>query len=237
MTHRINATNIAILTGAGVSAESGLRTFRDGDGLWREHSVYEVASPQAWAASPQLVLDFYNERRALVAAALPNAAHLAIAKLEQRFNVTVITQNVDDLHERAGSRNVLHLHGRLTQARSTADPALIYDIAARPIRLGDYCDKGSQLRPHIVWFGEYVLNLDAAAHAVAQAGKVLVIGTSLTVYPAAGLLDLAAPDAEKVIVTPELDHPPRGYQWLQGKAAEVVPGVVEGWIGPSSTVR
>ena len=219
---------IIVISGAGISAESGLKTFRDDDGLWRNHSFQELASPQAWAANPQLVLDFYNDRRCLANAARPNPAHKAIAALEQKHEVVVITQNVDDLHERAGSGRVLHLHGELNKARSTVDDQLIYPMTG-DIELGDFCEKGSQLRPHIVWFGEMVMAYERAVKEMATADKVLVVGTSLTVYPAAGLLDYAPETSEKILITKAVDNPPMDFDWLQGNAAELVPKLVETW--------
>lgn len=219
---------IVVISGAGISAESGLKTFRDDDGLWRQHSFYDLASPQAWASNPQLVLDFYNERRQLANAAKPNPAHLAIARLEQRHDVVVVTQNVDDLHERAGSTAVFHLHGELNKVRSTADDRLIYPATA-DTRMGDLCEKGSQLRPHIVWFGEMVMAYEKALEVVATADKVLVVGTSLSVYPAAGLLDHAPVNSEKVLITKAVENPPLEFDWLQGSAAELVPKLVGTW--------
>ncbi|WP_372964389.1 NAD-dependent deacetylase [Marinobacter sp.] len=180
--------HIVVLTGAGISAESGLSTFRDSDGLWEQHNVYDVATPEAFERNQELVLRFYNERRRQLQTVQPNPAHRILAELENRFRVTVVTQNVDDLHERGGSSCVLHLHGELTKARSTADPGLIYDIGYNDIHPGDTCDHGSQLRPHIVWFGEEVPMLDAAAELVRTADRLLIVGTSLQVYPAAGLV-------------------------------------------------
>ncbi|MCU0362475.1 MAG: NAD-dependent deacylase [Bacteroidales bacterium] len=182
---------LVVLTGAGMSAESGIRTFRDSGGLWEEHDVTEVATPMAWAKNRELVLRFYNERRRQLAGSSPNAGHLGLVKLEEHFEVIIITQNVDNLHERAGSTKVLHLHGELTKARSTADPSLIYDIGYNDIREGDKCEKGSQLRPHIVWFGEAVPMMDIAARIASQADILVVIGTSMNVYPAAGLVHYA----------------------------------------------
>jgi NAD-dependent deacetylase len=221
---------IVVLTGAGVSAESGLSTFRDSGGLWCNHDISEVATPEAWAKNPQLVLDFYNHRRKEACAAEPNAAHRAIARLEDKFDVTVITQNVDDLHERAGSTNVVHVHGQLTKARSTYDENLVYDIGAKEIQLGDMCEEGGQLRPHIVWFGEAIHHFESSARHVRVAGKVLVIGTSLTVYPAAGLAQEARFEAEKLLVCPDIDATPPGYKWIKGTACEEAPGIVERWM-------
>jgi NAD-dependent deacetylase len=179
---------LVVLSGAGMSAESGLRTFREMGGLWEEYDVYEVASPQGWARDMDLVLRFYNDRRRQLADALPNEGHLTLATLEEDFQVQIITQNVDDLHERAGSTSVLHLHGELKKSRSTVDPGLVYDIDGWELKRGDLCEKGSQLRPHIVWFGEAVPAIEEAAELVAGADIFLIIGSSLNVYPAAGLV-------------------------------------------------
>jgi NAD-dependent deacetylase len=184
--------NIIILTGAGISAESGINTFRDSGGLWEGHDVMEVASPEGWRKNPQLVLDFYNLRRKDALKAQPNAAHIALVELSMHFNVQIITQNVDDLHERAGSSNVLHLHGKLFESRSTLNPRLIYPIDGWELKLGDKCPKGSQLRPNIVWFGEAVPMMEPAVALAAQADIFIVIGTSLQVYPAAGLMNYAS---------------------------------------------
>lgn len=194
--------HIVVLSGAGVSAESGLSTFRGSGGLWEKYSVYDIATPEAFARDPEMVLRFYNERRRHLADAQPNAAHYALAELEKDYRVTIITQNVDDLHERAGSTHVLHLHGELTRARSTKRENLIYDIGYDPIALGDSCELGSQLRPHVVWFGESVPMMDKAAEVVATADQLLIVGTSLQVYPAAGLVDLADPEVPITVVDP-----------------------------------
>ncbi len=180
---------VVVLTGAGISAESGCNTFRDNNGLWRKHRVEEVASPVAWQQTPQLVLDFYNERRKKLFSAEPNAGHLALAKLEKSYHVEMITQNVDDLHERAGSKHVLHLHGELKKARSTADPNLVYELKHWELKQGDLCEKGSQLRPHIVWFGEPVPMFEQAIALAKKADIFIVVGTSMVVYPAAGLIN------------------------------------------------
>jgi len=183
--------NLVVLTGAGMSAESGIRTFREMGGLWEEYDVMEVASPQAWENNPELVIRFYNERRKKLLEALPNEGHKGLVELEKYFNVQIVTQNVDDLHERAGSKNILHLHGELKKARSTVDSNLIYEINGWELKLGDKCVKGSQLRPHIVWFGEAVPKISEAAAICETADIMVVIGTSLNVYPAASLLDYA----------------------------------------------
>lgn len=182
--------NIVVLTGAGISAESGIRTFRDSDGLWEEHDIMEVASPKGWEKDPLLVLDFYNKRRAQLLTCKPNKAHSALAKMEDFANVHIITQNVDDLHERAGSTKILHLHGELRKVRSTNNPdyVLSWDEDVMP---GDLCPEGGQLRPHIVWFGELVPGLDEAIPIIENADALMIIGTSMQVYPAAGLVAFA----------------------------------------------
>ena len=179
---------IVILTGAGISAESGIKTFRDADGLWEGHDVMEVASPAGWRKNRELVLNFYNERRRQLLSVEPNAAHIALVELEKKYEVHIVTQNVDNLHERAGSRRVVHLHGELTKARSTLDESLIYDWF-KDINLGDKCKKGAQLRPHIVWFGEAVPLLEDAASITSIADILVIVGTSMQVYPAAGLIN------------------------------------------------
>ncbi len=194
-----NRKHIVVLSGAGISAESGLKTFRDSDGLWNGYDVYEVASPQGWHKNPQLVLDFYNARRKDVAAALPNAAHIGLAELEKDFEVTIVTQNIDDLHERAGSTKVLHLHGEIFKMRSEADEENIFEIRG-DINLGDTAADGSQLRPHIVWFGEAVPIMEKAAATLHDCDYFVVVGTSLQVYPAASLLYYAPPYLPKFII-------------------------------------
>lgn len=196
---------LVVLTGAGISAESGIKTFRDADGLWNNYRIEEVASPVAWARDPQLVLDFYNMRRKQLYEVEPNAAHFALAELEKEFDVEVITQNVDDLHERAGSTKVLHLHGELKKVRSTADPSYVVMLDGWELKLGDLCPKGSQLRPHIVWFGEEVPNIMTAGTITHQADIFVVIGTSLQVYPAAGLLHHAPHTIPKFLIDPNAE--------------------------------
>lgn len=190
---------LVVLTGAGISAESGLRTFRDSDGLWEGYNMYEVATPGGWAKNPRLVLDFYNMRRRDVAGAQPNAAHRGLAELENDFQVHIITQNIDDLHERGGSSNVLHLHGEIFKMRSVTDPETTYEIRG-DIKPGDLAPDGAQLRPHIVWFEEPVPMIEQAAALVAVADIFVVIGTSLAVYPAAGLLHYAPSHIPKFIL-------------------------------------
>ena len=194
--------HLVILTGAGMSSESGIRTFRDSGGLWEEYDVTEVATPEAWYRNRDLVLRFYNERRRHLKECEPNKGHKGLVSLEEKYDVDIITQNIDNLHERAGSLKVLHLHGELTKARSTADPELIYDIGYKDILPGDYCDKGSQLRPHIVWFGEEVPNMEMAVNITRKADIFVVIGSSLNVYPAAGLIDYAPQKAALWVIDP-----------------------------------
>ncbi len=191
--------HIVVLSGAGISAESGLKTFRDDDGLWNGYNVYEVASPEGWYKNPQLVLDFYNARRKDVAAAQPNAAHIGLAALEEDFDVTIITQNIDDLHERAGSTRVLHLHGEIFKMRSIMDEEAFYEIR-EDINLGDKATDGAQLRPHIVWFGEAVPMMEQAAAVLHDCDYFVVVGTSLQVYPAASLLYFAPEAVPKFII-------------------------------------
>ena len=191
--------HIVVLTGAGISAESGLKTFRDSDGLWNGYDVYEVASPAGWQKNPALVLDFYNARRKDVAAATPNAAHIGLAELEKDFDVTIITQNIDDLHERAGSSRILHLHGQIFQMRSISDPDTIFEITD-DISLGDQAPDGGQLRPHIVWFGEEVPMISDAIAVLDDCDYFVVVGTSLQVYPAASLLQYVPRGVKKFII-------------------------------------
>jgi len=198
---------LVVLTGAGISAESGLKTFRDSDGLWEGYDVTEVATPRAWRKDPKLVLDFYNMRRRDVLKAEPNKGHLGLAELEKDFDVHIITQNIDDLHERAGSSRVLHLHGQIFQMRSERDEQLVYDIR-EDILLGQLAGDGAQLRPHIVWFEEPVPMIQEAVPLVRSADIFVVVGTSLVVYPAAGLVDLARPGIPKFIVDKKIPYTP-----------------------------
>lgn len=190
---------LVVLTGAGISAESGIQTFRDANGLWEGHDIMEVASYEGWKKDKQKVLEFYNQRRRQVLTVVPNKAHTILAELEKYFHVTIITQNVDNLHEKAGSKNVLHLHGELLKARSTKDENLVYDWA-KDIRLGDVCENGAQLRPHIVWFGESVLMIESAALITEKADIFIIVGTSLQVYPAANLIQYTQKDIPKYYV-------------------------------------
>jgi NAD-dependent deacetylase len=190
---------LVILTGAGISAESGLKTFRDSDGLWEGYNIEDVATPRAWKKNPQLVLEFYNYRRKNVLEAKPNAAHYGLAELEKDFDVHIITQNIDDLHERAGSAKILHLHGEIFKMRSEKNENLIYEIRG-DITMGDVAKDGAQLRPHIVWFEEPVPLIEEAARITETADAFIVVGTSLVVYPAAGLVNYASPDIPKFIL-------------------------------------
>jgi NAD-dependent deacetylase len=221
---------IAVITGAGISAESGLTTFRDSNGLWEQFKVADVASIDGWHRDPQLVLNFYNARRAQAANAQPNAAHFALAQLEKDFEVCIITQNVDDLHERGGSTHIIHLHGKLSEARSSKNSKLVSEIGSKAIALGDMASDGTQLRPNIVWFGEMVPLMETAMDIVAAADKALVIGTSLSVYPAASLVDETKPGAEKVLVSLDVANQPQGFRWIKDKATVGVPLVVNEWL-------
>lgn len=194
---------IVVLTGAGISAESGLSTFRDSDGLWEGHNVMDVASPEGWRNNKELVLDFYNQRRRQLKNAKPNDAHIALTELEKKYDVTVVTQNVDDLHERAGSSKIIHLHGELNKARSTVDENIIYDLEGSDITVNCRCEKGSQLRPHVVWFGEMVPMMEEAIKVTLTADILIVIGTSLVVYPAASLLEFAKTDTPVYLIDPQ----------------------------------
>jgi len=213
---------IVVLTGAGMSAESGIRTFRDSNGLWEEHDVMEVASIEGWHKNPGLILRFYNERRNQMHSCEPNKGHMLLAGLENDYDVEIITQNVDNLHERAGSSKVLHLHGELTKARSSMDPSLIYLLGDQEIKIGDKCEKGSQLRPYIVWFGEEVPAINEAIKIVESAEILCIIGTSLNVYPAAGLLHYAPSGCPIYLIDP---NPPSG---ISRKIEVIAKGAGEG---------
>lgn len=193
---------IIVFSGAGISAESGIKTFRDSGGLWEEYKIDDVATPDAWKRNPTLVTEFYNLRRKQVMESKPNAAHYYFAELQKNYDVQIITQNIDDLHERAGSRNVLHLHGEIMKVRSSVDENLIYPLKKWEVKMGDTCAKGSQLRPHIVWFGEMVPNMDVAAEMITDADYFITVGTSLNVYPAAGLIELASAKIPKYLIDP-----------------------------------
>ena len=194
---------LVVLTGAGMSAQSGIKTFRDSGGLWENYPVHEVASIEGWHKNPRLMLTFYNERRAQLKEVEPNEGHKVLSRLEQFFDVYIVTQNVDDLHERAGSQHVLHLHGELTKARSVDNPSLVTSIGYDPIEWGDKAEDGAQLRPHIVWFGEAVPKMEEAIALTRKADILLVVGTSLAVYPAAGLVDFTADDVPLYLVDPK----------------------------------
>ena len=220
---------IVVLTGAGISAESGIPTFRDANGLWEGHDVMEVASPEGWKKNPELVLDFYNQRRRAALQVKPNDGHRALVDLEQQYEVVIITQNVDNLHEKAGSKNVVHLHGDLFQSRSTLDEALIYDIDGWELKLGDFCERGGQLRPNIVWFGEMVPMMEVAQREAAQADIFMVIGTSLQVYPAAGLLYEVPQGIPVFIIDPNIPdyHPQPNITAMAELASLGVPKLVK----------
>lgn len=226
--------HLVVLTGAGISAESGIRTFRDSNGLWEEHRVEDVASPEGFARDPALVLEFYNQRRRQAREVAPNAAHLALAGFEEApgWRVSIITQNVDDLHERAGSTRVLHLHGMLNQMRSVRDEHTVYDCPG-DIRVGDLAPDGHQLRPHIVWFGEMVPAIEEAAEIAATADVFAVVGTSLQVYPAAGLLHYAPAGAPVYVVDPHLPEVSgrRGVRYLAESASVGVPQLLRELAG------
>ena len=196
--------SLVVLTGAGISAESGIPTFRDSDGLWEGYDVEDVATPQGWNKNQKLVLEFYNQRRKKALEVKPNRGHEILAELEKHFKVTIVTQNVDDLHERAGSSDVIHLHGSLFESRSTLDERLIYPIKGWELKIGDKCEKGSQLRPNIVWFGEQVPLIEVASVHASRADVFLVVGTSLVVYPAAGLIHSVPFETPKYVVDPKL---------------------------------
>lgn len=195
---------IVVLTGAGISEESGIPTFRDSNGLWEGHDVNKVATPEGWNADPHLVLNFYNQRRKRALEVQPNRGHFIIAELQDKFDVTVVTQNVDNLHERAGSKSVIHLHGNLFESRSSVDESLVYPIDGWELKWGELCEKGSQRRPNIVWFGEMVYMMEPAIRQAEQADIFLVVGTSLLVYPAASLVHYAPYDCPKFVVDPRL---------------------------------
>ncbi|MDT0689867.1 NAD-dependent deacylase [Salegentibacter sp. F188] len=219
--------NLVVLSGAGISAESGINTFRDANGLWEGHDVMEVASPLGWQNNMELVLDFYNKRRKQLLEVEPNAAHHALAKLQDDFNMEIITQNVDDLHERAGSKNVIHLHGELLKVRSTFDDNLVMDWK-KDLKLGDFCEHNHQLRPHVVWFGEAVPMLEKAAEICSKADLVIIIGTSMQVYPAAGLIDFAPENIPIYFIDPKPSI--SGFKNLtiiSEKASTGVPQLVE----------
>ena len=216
--------NIVVFTGAGISAESGLGTFRDSGGLWEKYKIEDVATPEAFQKNPSLVMDFYNIRRKQLLNCYPNAAHISLVKLQEKFNLDIITQNVDDLHERSGAKNILHLHGKLTESKSTIDDK-IYAVNGSELNIGDYCEKGGQLRPNVVWFGEEVPNMEIAINKVKQADIFVIIGTSLNVYPAASLINYAV-NAERIILIDK--HPTfnDGVEVITENATKAVPILV-----------
>ncbi|HAA14358.1 MAG TPA: NAD-dependent protein deacylase [Cytophagales bacterium] len=214
---------LVVLTGAGISADSGIPTFRGADGLWEGYDVTQVASPEGWAADPKLVLRFYNERRKKMHEVEPNPGHFAVADLEKHFKVVVITQNIDNLHERGGSSNIIHLHGELSKVRSTVDESLVHELDGWELKWGDLCEKGSQLRPHIVWFGEMVPMMEVAIREMLDANLVLVVGTSLVVYPAASLLEYAPESAPLFCVDPGISE-----DMFRGKVELIKEGAASG---------
>lgn len=219
---------IVILSGAGISAESGIQTFRDSDGLWNNHRIEDVATFDAWQRNRELVMDFYNQRRKQLLDCSPNAAHLALKKLEDFFEVSIVTQNVDNLHEKAGSSNILHLHGELTKSRSSVDENLVYDIDGWELKIGDKCEKGSQLRPHIVWFGEAVPEMYSAVKIVEKADILIVVGTSLQVYPAAGLINYSKKGSKIYLVDPKGSNIKlHNLEIIQETAGQGIPMLVE----------
>jgi len=224
-----NNQQIVVLTGSGISAESGLQTFRGSGGLWEGYEISEVATPQGWKKNPEKVLEFYNKRRKQAWEAQPNIAHLALAELENWYEVKIITQNVDSLHERAGSTQVVHLHGELSKVRSEKNAELIKEIGGDAIQMGDTAEDGAQLRPHVVWFGEAVPMIKKAAEISAQADIFMVVGTSLEVYPAAGLLDYVPEHAESYLIDPSVpDSHLINQRWklYETPATEGVPKVI-----------
>lgn len=216
---------LVVLSGAGMSAESGLSTFRDNNGLWEQYNVYEVATPEAWHNNQEIVLEFYNQRRKQLLDVKPNTGHLALAELEDTFDVSIITQNVDDLHERAGSSNVLHLHGELKKVRSSIDPEYIIPLHGWKLKKGDLCPKGSQLRPHVVWFGEDVPMILPASEIIQTAEVLLVVGTSLNVYPAAGLINHAPKNIPIYLIDPSEVETTIQVNHLKNTAANALPNL------------
>jgi NAD-dependent deacetylase len=216
--------HLVVLTGAGMSAESGLKTFRDQGGLWENHDVMEVASYEGWLKNKETVLRFYNERRRQLQSAQPNSGHIGLAELEKHFNVDIITQNVDNLHEKAGSKKVLHLHGELTKAHSIKNPSYVIDIGYKDIDIGDTCPKGGQMRPHIVWFGEAVSAMEQAIEITSRADIFVVIGSSLIVYPAAGLIDYTPAQTPIFLIDPKPVNAyiSRKFEFIREKAGEGV---------------
>ena len=217
--------NIVVFTGAGISAESGLGTFRDSGGLWEQFKIEDVATPEAFERNPELVLNFYNLRRKQLLESEPNAAHISLNKLSEKYNLHIITQNIDDLHERSGSENVLHLHGKLIESKSSVDDSLIYPIEGTDLKIGDLCENGSQLRPNVVWFGEAVPKMIDAISITKKADIFIVIGTSLNVYPAASLLNYTD-NAKRIILIDMKAEQERGIEVIKEKATIAVPKLV-----------
>ena len=217
--------NIVVFTGAGISAESGLGTFRDSGGLWEQFKIEDVATPEAFERNPELVLNFYNLRRKQLLESEPNEAHISLNKLSEKYNLHIITQNIDDLHERSGSENVLHLHGKLMESTSSVDDSLIYPIEGTNLKIGDLCKKGSQLRPNVVWFGEAVPKMIDAISITKKADVFIVIGTSLNVYPAASLLNYTN-NAKRIILIDLKAEQERGIEVIKEKATIAVPRLV-----------
>ena len=222
--------NIVVFTGAGISAESGLGTFRDSGGLWEEFKIEDVATPEAFERNPELVLNFYNLRRKQLLESKPNAAHISLNKLSEKYNLHIITQNIDDLHERSGSKNILHLHGKLMESKSSIDDSLIYPIKGVDLKLGDLCKNGSQLRPNVVWFGEPVPKMIDAISITKKADIFIVIGTSLNVYPAASLLNYTN-NAKRIILIDLKAEQKKGVEVIKGKATIAVPKLVRDLVG------
>lgn len=224
----MNMKKIVVLTGAGISAESGLKTFRDSDGLWEGYNIEEVATPEAWLRNPELVQDFYNMRRKAVLEASPNAAHYALASLEEKYDVSIITQNIDDLHERGGSTNVIHLHGIITRSQSSLNPNLTYPIEGWELKMDDVCELGSPLRAHVVWFGESVPMIDIAARICSKAELFILVGSSLAVYPAAGLVNYVPRNVPKYIIDPKIPYidQNRSFIKIEEKATVGVPQLI-----------
>ena len=216
--------NIVVLTGAGISAESGLGTFRDSEGLWEKYKIDDVATEKAFLKNPTLVLEFYNIRRKQLLNSFPNDAHFALNKLKEKYNLSILTQNIDDLHERSGNTDIIHLHGKLRESRSVIDNK-IYSIKGSELNIGDYCEQGGQLRPNVVWFGEAVPNMDLAIDKVIQASIFIIIGTSLNVFPAASLIDYATKAKRIIIIDPNSSNY-NGIEIINEKATKAVPQLV-----------
>ena len=222
--------NIVVFTGAGISAESGLGTFRDSGGLWEQFKIEDVATPEAFERNPELVLNFYNLRREQLLESKPNAAHISLNKLSKKYNLHIITQNIDDLHERSGSKNILHLHGKLMESKSSIDDSLIYPIEGVNLKIGDLCENGSQLRPNVVWFGEAVPKMINAISITKKADIFIIIGTSLNVYPAASLLHYTD-NAKRIILIDLKAEQKRGIEVIKEKATIAVPKLVRDLVG------